>query len=100
MKIPFDYHRRIEIFADIKAGHIHLLELTENELSQNKLKKLIQQISEFNNLAPNLLNWIYYGDGRAYGVSIYMVSRLSQDDGRLYSHYRKRMAISAPFRIF
>lgn len=100
MNIPFGYQQRIEIFPDIKRGHIHLLELTEKELSHNKLKKLIHQISESNNLSPNLFNWIYYGDGRAYGASISMMRRLTRDDDRLYLNYKKRMALSAPFRIF
>ncbi|MBN8203887.1 hypothetical protein LG291_25090 (plasmid) [Cytobacillus firmus] len=100
MNIPFCYHQRIEMFTDIKRGHIHLLELTENELSHNKLKKLIHQISELNNIAPSLFNWIYYGDGKAYGVSTSMISHLARSDERLYSQYRKRMVLAAPFRIF
>ncbi|MBG9590200.1 hypothetical protein [Cytobacillus firmus] len=54
MNIPFCYHQQIEMFTDIKRGHIHLLNLTENELSHNKLKKLIHQISELNNIDPTL----------------------------------------------
>lgn len=100
MNIPFGYQQRIEIFPDIKRGQIHLLELTEKELSHNKIKKLIHQIFESNNLSSNLFNWIYYGDGKAYGVSMAMMSVLSRDDDRLYLNYKKRMALSAPFRIF
>lgn len=100
MNIPFCYHQRIEMFTDIKGGHIHLLELSENELSHKKLKKLIHQISELNNITPILFNWIYYGDGKAYGVSSAMINRLSKNDERLYSQYRKRMVLAAPFRIF
>lgn len=87
MNIPFGYHKRIEMFTDIKGGHILLLELSEYELSHKKLKKLIHQISELNNITPILFNWIYYGDGKAYGVSSSMINRLSKNDERLYSQY-------------